>query len=54
MNEIEKSLQGIKNEALTMQFGVIALSVIIHAGKVKRVEKTITRKEQFDGKMEVK
>jgi hypothetical protein len=46
MTELNEPLRWLEKEALTMQFGVIALSVIIHAGKIKRVEKTITQKEQ--------
>ena len=45
MTELNESLRWLEREALTMQFGVVALSVIIHAGKVKLVEKSITKKE---------
>jgi len=47
MTELNEPLRWLEREALNIQFGIVALSVIIHAGKIKRVEKTLTTKEQL-------
>lgn len=54
MNKLTDSLKWVANETPKIQFGVIALSVIIHAGKIKRIEKSIVHKEQCDDKSEAK
>lgn len=45
MTELNEPLSWLKHEASAMQFGVVMLSVVVHAGKIKRIEKSITHKE---------
>ena len=47
MRELNAALQWLTREAKNTSFGVVGLSVIIHGGKIKRIEKSITEKEQI-------
>jgi hypothetical protein len=47
MSELNESLRWLERESLSLNYGVVMLAVVIHAGKVTRVEKSITRKEQI-------
>ncbi len=48
MTELNESIRWLEREVLSLNYGIIALSIIVHAGKVKRLEKTITQKEQIE------
>ena len=47
MRELNAALRWLERESENTAFGVIALSVVVHAGKIKRIEKSITQKEQI-------
>jgi len=49
MNKLDKSINWLKDEAANTSFGIVELSVVLHNGKIKRIEKTVTKKELIDG-----
>jgi len=46
MNELKTAFQWLQRETELINFGVIGLSVVIHDGRIKRIDRTITEKEQ--------
>jgi len=44
--EIKSLTAWLEKSAAALPYGEVIVKVIIHAGKIKRVEKTITIKEQ--------
>jgi len=54
MDKLTDSFKWLEIETPKIQFGVIALSATIHAGKIVRVERSVTHKLQIDNKSEAK
>jgi hypothetical protein len=54
MKAISEALQWLEAESQNMRFGTIGFNAIVHDGKIVRVEKSLTQKEQFDCKSEIK
>ena len=50
MTALKESLLWLEHEIQTMKYGSVALTVTVHAGELKRVEKTVSIKEQLEAK----
>jgi hypothetical protein len=48
MTGFKAALQWLERETENTPFGVIGLSIVVHAGKIKRIERSITQKEQIE------
>ena len=49
MKKISEALKWIESETTNTSFGVVELSIIIHGGKIMRIEKSVTKKELYEG-----
>ena len=48
MTKLKEPLHWIEREVEALDYGVVMLSVVVHAGKIKRIEKSVTQKEQVE------
>lgn len=53
-SEIQKAAQQLAEDAQSMKYGTVTLTVIVHAGKPTRIEKTITERRQLVDGLEAK
>jgi len=52
MSEINAAFRWLEKESNSLKFGSVGLTVIVHNGEVKRIEKSIVQKEQFNDNSE--
>jgi hypothetical protein len=49
MKELNAALRWVERELGNLAYGEIGLSIVVHNGTIKRIEKTLTQKEQVEG-----
>ena len=46
MSSLQEPLRWLEHEVEKMDFGSIGISIVVHAGKISRIEKTVVSKKQ--------
>jgi hypothetical protein len=46
MDKLNNAIEWLKREVIKEKFGEITLKIVIHENEIKRIERTVTEKEQ--------